>query len=154
MRANLLLAVQLCMNEGNPDSVIATFTAAGFQYWRDDRSQGGFREIYHRFAAPADTVTAELYQGDIAPHCRVESRHIGPTATAQVLGPWLDQNFPGQFEYRPPGTVIEGHTLHCPSYWIPGPLSHLPYEIWIGPTSDGETCATAQTVFVRPGRSP
>jgi hypothetical protein len=154
VRANLLLALQLCMIEDRANVVVAAFTAAGFQYWRDDQSMPNFLNVYHRFHAPADTVSVELYEGDIAPHCRAESRHIGPTATAQMIGPWLEQTFPGQFEYRPPGTVIHGSTTDCPSFWIPEPPGGLPFEVWIGTASEGETCATAQTVTVMPGRHP
>jgi hypothetical protein len=95
VRANVALALQLCLMEtGSAQATVSAFTGAGFAY--STRGTPG-RDVWHQFAAPADTVRAELYEGQLAPDCAVMSDHIGTTAAIPVVGALLNQLYPGRF---------------------------------------------------------
>lgn len=95
VRANLALALQLCLTEtGSAQATVSAFVGAGFAY--STRGTPG-QDVWHQFAAPSDTVRAELYEGQMAPDCTVMSDHIGTTAAIPVVGAILNQLYPGRF---------------------------------------------------------
>jgi hypothetical protein len=96
VRHNLAAAVEYCVRGGpGMQAWIDSFVAAGFGYSR--RGDPGV-EVYHRFQAPADTVSAEIYDGQMAPDCRVETAHLGVTEAIPLVGEMLARHFPGRFE--------------------------------------------------------
>jgi len=95
VRHNLAAAVEYCVRGGTSmQGWVDSFVAAGFGYSR--RGDPGF-EVYHQFQAPADTVFAEIYDGQMAPDCRVQTKHLGVTEAITLVGEMLDRHFPGRF---------------------------------------------------------
>ncbi len=93
--ANMSLAIQLCEAKtgGNMEAWAQLFRNAGFAE-RVERSATN-SDTTHWFTAPADTVTVELYYGEMPEHCGVTTRLQGVTRSSLLLDALVPQMFPG-----------------------------------------------------------
>jgi hypothetical protein len=138
VRGNLALALQLClMDTGSAQGTISAFTGAGFAY--STRGTPG-RDVWHQFAAPADMVRAELYEGQMAPDCAVMSDHIGTTAAIPVVGALLNQLYPGRFameQTEGPGCASFTDTSRA-----------IPFVVSVRGGGEMQPCADTGTVHI------
>ena len=116
---NAALALQLCLSNTAGPATAAAFRAAGFAE-RVERSAGN-SDTTHHFSAPADTVSAKLYYGEMPDECTVSSDHLGLAGAAAVLDAVVPRLFPSyvrKVEYGPldPAT---GQPAQCVRYEDP-----------------------------------
>lgn len=99
VRANLALAVDLCVQHmGTERSLVGAYNAAGFTLTGQQRS--GSTGTY-RYAAPADTVSAELTSFS----CDIATRHLGTGASVPLARDVLNGRLGGNFkEFAGSGT--------------------------------------------------
>ena len=138
VRGNIAIALQLCLMEtGSAQATVNAFSAAGFAYsWR---GTPGF-DVYHQFAAPAETVTAELYEGQMAPNCDVMSDHIGTTAAVPVVGALLNQLYPGRF------VLEQSSGPGCASFTDDAPA--IPFIVSVRGRGEDRPCADIGTIHI------
>lgn len=99
VRANLGLALRLCIRaDGSIPVAVASFQQAGFSYQPMSEQNG---DVWHRFFGPAETVRAEMLQGQMAPSCDVYTNHLPPRDVAPLVGSLLVQALPGRFRPAP-----------------------------------------------------
>lgn len=96
VRSNIGLGLEMCIRHlpqvANTRTALAT---AGFSY----EAELFGNEVLHRYYAPSDTASVAVYEGQMAPDCRVESEHLGVTEAVAFVGTTLAQRFPGMFTY-------------------------------------------------------
>lgn len=137
VRMNLGLALRLCIEaDGNIPSAVAAFRQAGFDYRPMPEANG---DVWHRFFAPAETVRAEMLQGQMAPSCDIHTNHLPPQKAGPLVGSMLDQAAPGRFHAAttPPGT--------CAVYEDNGPL---PLVVSVGATDGTSGCAALGSTII------
>ena len=101
VRANLGLALRLCLRTAaDVPATVAAFQAAGFTYTPAAEANG---DVWHRFFGPANTVRAEILQGQMAPSCDVHTNHRPPSEAAPLVRAILNQAAPGRFVPIPAG---------------------------------------------------
>ena len=138
VRANLTLALQLCLAQtGSTQATVNAFAAAGFAYsWRGTPGV----DIWHQFAAPAGTVTAELYDGQMAPNCDVMSNHIGTGAAVPLVGALLAQLYPGRF------VMEQREGPACASFTDTAPA--IPFVVHVSGGGETRPCAETGTLHI------
>ena len=118
--ANASLAVQLC-NAGQASGAAraAWFRDAGFSE-RVDRSTVN-SDTTHHFAAPSDTVTVELYYGEMPEHCTVRTSHMGVSRGSALLDALIPGVFPGFLRRvtTGPADPATGQPAQCVTYEDP-----------------------------------
>jgi len=118
--ANMAVGLQLCLSGGNDMAAWAnSFRQAGFSE-RVERS-GSNSDTTHYFTAPADTVTVELYYGEMPEHCIVASAHLGVTGASAVVDQVVPALYPGfvrRVETGPVSTTT-GQPATCVRYEDP-----------------------------------
>lgn len=129
--ANASLAVQLCIAGTAPPQVRADWLRnAGFTE-TVSRSQVN-SDTTHMFTAPSDTVSVELYYGEMPDHCIVSSAHMGVTRAGALLDALIPQIFPGYTR-----TLIAGEGTSCVRFVDPtNPIGHMVGVI----AQDTQTC--------------
>ncbi|MBC56255.1 MAG: hypothetical protein CL814_04905 [Confluentimicrobium sp.] len=94
-RANVAIAVELCSaSYPSSEAWLGAFRAAGFAERVENLGNG---DLNHHFTAPADTASAVIYLGQMAPDCTVTTRYMGVTETSQMIGAMLEQRSPGKY---------------------------------------------------------
>lgn len=138
VRANLAVALQLClMDTGSAPATVSAFVGAGFAY--STRGTPGV-DVWHQFAAPAATVTAELYEGQMAPDCAVMSDHIGTAAAIPVVGTLLNQLYPGRFAFdQSEGPGCASFTDYAPA---------IPFVVSVRGRGEDRPCADIGTIHI------
>ena len=139
MRANVSLALQLCLSPGN-DGIYraAQFRAAGFSE-RVDRSTTN-SDTTHYFSAPADTAQVELYYGEMPDHCFVSANHLDVSDAAGILDSVVPRLFPGYVRKVTLGTTnpTTGQPAQCVSYEDPtNPIGHV---VGASPGGNASSC--------------
>lgn len=134
VQANFELGIRLCLGGGaDYDAWAARFRAAGFEE-RVERSSLN-SDTTHHFTAPADTVSAELYYGELPEHCTVSSTHMGVTAASAVLDRIVPAIYPSYTRH----VSQSADGAICARYEDPtNPIGHV---VGITPTGDGGGCA-------------
>lgn len=137
VRTNLGLALRLCINaDGNIPAAVTAFGQAGFVYQPMPEQNG---DVWHRFFAPAETVRAEMLQGQTAPSCDVYTNHLPPRDVAPLVGSLLEQAMPGRFRPAP----AEGACAIFTDTATP-----LPTLVTIGAVDGTAGCATLGSTIV------
>ncbi|MDO9641340.1 MAG: hypothetical protein Q7J44_22670 [Pseudotabrizicola sp.] len=117
--ANMAVAVQLCETRTNDMTAKAqAFRNTGFSEWVERSSTNS--DTTHWFTAPADTVVAELYYGEMPENCSVKSAHLGVTLASQLLDeliPTLYPTYVRKVETGPAGP--SGQPATCVRYEDP-----------------------------------
>ena len=127
VRQNVALAVSICAQHvGEPTRARTALEAAGFAYGGFD---GSLDDATHRYTAPAGTAEVLVYQGQMAPDCRIETQHLGPTDAGRIAGGVLQGVMPGRF--TPTAT-------YCPGYTEPG--RQLPQTISVTDLGNAGSC--------------
>jgi hypothetical protein len=95
-RQNMLLGVELCVRHFlNGDTKSTAITQAGFAFVAVDGAPGDQSATY---AAPAETVMIELYQGQMAPDCQVSTTLVSAPDLTPLVANLLATRFPGVFQ--------------------------------------------------------
>lgn len=84
--------------DGSIPAAVTAFGQAGFSHQPTAEQNG---DVWHRFFAPADTVRAEMLQGQTAPSCDVYTNYLPPRDAAPLVGSLLEQAMPGRFRPAP-----------------------------------------------------
>lgn len=147
VRANMALAIQLCMQPGLQGPQRAqTFRAAGFAERVEAFGNG---DTTHFFAAPADTASVELYYGNMPEDCRVTSGHMSVTAASALLDRIIPGLYPGYLRTVEQGPIdpATGQPATCVRYQQPG--SQIPHVIGViaGDGTEGCIANGTSTVF-------
>jgi hypothetical protein len=135
--ANASLALQLCIAGTAPGEVRAQwFRNAGFT--ETVMRTPGNSDTTHTFTAPSDTVSVELYYGEMPEHCIVSSAHMGVARAGALLDALIPQIFPGYAR-----SPIDGDGAQCVRYIDPtNPIGHVVGVI----SMSTQTCAENGTV--------
>lgn len=139
VRSNLTLAVELCVHDilGTQPGLTG-FRAAGFAYRMD--GQPG-QDVYHRFHAPADTVSSEIYEGQMAPHCAVRTAHLGLGEAIALVNTLLHERFPGKFRFA-------GDAQNPCRGFVETAGRALPVEVLFGSANDSAGCVEDGTTRI------
>lgn len=138
-RTNLALAAQLCIQPGvQPEQKVTMFQQAGFEY-RVDPPQGNSDTTYY-FTAPAGTVEAQLYFGEMPSDCFATSPYVGVTAASAILDQLMPTFYPTYQRMVTQGAVdpATGQPAVCVRYEQPG--TQIPHVIGVAPNGDAQTC--------------
>jgi hypothetical protein len=136
-RANLALAVELCLRPGTANQQrVANFRAAGFA----EQVESSLGDTVHHFSAPADTVKAEFYYGQMPEECTVTSNHVGVTDASAILDRIVPQLYPGYIRnvVQGPLSSTTGRAAICVSYQQPN--SPIPHVIGVTAARTADTC--------------
>ncbi|MFN0113094.1 MAG: hypothetical protein ACKVPY_00280 [Paracoccaceae bacterium] len=138
VRANVGLALRLCLqSRANVQAAIPAFTAAGFTYTPTAEANG---DVWHRFFGPADTVRAEILQGQMASSCDVHTNHLPPSEAAPLIRGVLDQAAPGRF------VPLQAGQETCAIF--SEPVDAIPLMVTVGATDSSAGCpALGSTVI-------
>lgn len=137
---NTSIAVQLCLQPTRDLNAWAnSFRSSGFSETvvRDNN------DTTHRFSAPADTVTVELYYGNLPDHCHVETRHLGVTGLSQMLDTIVPRLFPSYVRIANQGAVdpATGQPALCVRYEDPAnPIGHVVGAATLDPAPNQTGC--------------
>lgn len=147
VRANVGLAIQLCMRPGIQGPARAgTFRAAGFTERVEAIGNG---DTTHTFTAPAETATVELYYGNMPEECRVMSRHLDVTAASALVDRIVPGLYPDYVRKVQQGPLdpATGQPATCVRYEQPN--SQIPHVIGVTAGDGAEACIPngTSTVF-------
>ncbi|WP_298914650.1 hypothetical protein [uncultured Roseobacter sp.] len=110
---NASLALQFCLSGfAAPEDRASWFRDAGFAE-QVSRSQVN-SDTTHFFSAPADTVSVELYYGEMPEHCIVTSDHMGVARGSALLDALIPQILPGYLR-----RTVAGAGANCVTYEDP-----------------------------------
>ncbi|MDW3225111.1 MAG: hypothetical protein R8G34_19855 [Paracoccaceae bacterium] len=139
---NTSIAVQLCLQEHPSGAARAgAFRASGFAETVERSTTNA--DTTHVFTAPAQTVTAELYYGEMPQHCFVETRHLGVTGMSQMLDAIIPRLFPSYVRIADQGAVdpATGQPALCVRYEDPAnPIGHVVGAATLDPTPNQTGC--------------
>jgi hypothetical protein len=147
VRANVALAIQLCMQPGLQGPQRAgTFRTAGFAERVEAFGNG---DTTHYFSAPAETASVELYYGNMPEECRVMSGHMGVTGASALLDRIIPPLYPGYVRIVEQGPIdpATGQPATCVRYQQPN--SQIPHVIGVIPGNGADGCIAngTSTVF-------
>ena len=146
-RTNLALAVSLCLAPAQDGPTrAAAFRAAGFAE-RVDRSAVN-SDTTHFFTAPADTVTVELYYGEMPQDCRAKTGVLGVSEASRVIDQIVPQLYP-QYQRKAlqgPTNPATGQPALCVRYEQPG--TEIPHVVGVSPGQDAAGCIENGTSVV------
>lgn len=146
-RTNLALAVSLCLAPAQDGPTrAAAFRTAGFAE-RVDRSAVN-SDTTHYFNAPAETVTVELYYGEMPQDCRAKTGVLGVSEASRVLDQIVPQVYP-QYQRKAlqgPTDPATGQPALCVRYEQPG--TEIPHVVGVIPGQNAAGCIENGTSVV------
>lgn len=137
VRANLALALSLCVSPTSGPQKAAQFRAAGFGESVERASNG---DTTHTFTAPAATVVVEHYYGQTPEACSVRTAHLGVTAASQVLDGLIPQRFPTYVRRVDQGPVNPSTGLPALCARYEDPTSPIGRVIGVVPAGNQQGC--------------
>lgn len=124
---NMRLGLRLCLLD-----------APGHEAWAQAFRDAGFAEqverssvnsdTTHTFTGPADTVSIELYYGEMPEFCSPSSTHLGVAGANAILDAVVPARYPGYVRFVTTGPVdpATGQPVECVRYEDPtNPIGHV-----------------------------
>lgn len=116
---NMQLAASICFRPGNPNATVNAFRAAGFTETVERSPVNS--DTNFTFRAPAETVVAKFYYGEMPDDCSVSSQFASVTVASTILDQLIPQYYPGFLRKVVTGPVNPqtGQAAYCVSYEDP-----------------------------------
>jgi len=140
--AELETAFETCMSwEGDEEQTLAYLRRLGFKETSNVLVENGFVfEATHWLTSPKGAVTIEIFYGQIAPHCVVQSNTVGAQTVVTVIRQHLEAYHLDVFRERGAGIAPYGDQLLCPSFIEADETHPLPFEIMVLPPDHATAC--------------